>query len=143
VIYTTNYGTTWTRQDTFVLLEGGGLGTLYALSFVSKTEGWAVGDLGSRILYTANAGTTWQVRISEAITWQVSFGVYFLKGFPPGFSQGVGLGVIVGQGGGIARTDTGGADISFAPSCTTSHLRAVTFVDAGMVSGSSRPVFNL
>ena len=114
----------------------GGYGTLYSLSFVSQQEGWAVGDLGSRVLHTTDGGTTWEVQSHDQITWQVSYGVYFERyqaPAPPGQIAPPAqlFGVLVGENGGIARSDSGGDFFGFRASCTTNTLRGVFFETAG------------
>lgn len=53
VMGTTDGGKSWTTLKTLA-------GTLYAVSFVSDAEGWAlVGDAGAAVLHTTDGGKTW------------------------------------------------------------------------------------
>ena len=59
---------------------------------------------------------------------QVSYGVFFIHylGFPPTW-PGVYLGVVVGEGGGVARTSSSGASWLVTRGCTNYTLYDVSF----------------
>jgi photosystem II stability/assembly factor-like uncharacterized protein len=89
---TTDAGVTWQLQN-----SGGSRADLFDVVFVNRMEGFAVG--GGDILRTADGGATWQLtHVSGA-------GLFGLRGVA---FQGADIGIIVGDGGAILRTTTGG-----------------------------------
>jgi photosystem II stability/assembly factor-like uncharacterized protein len=94
--------------------------SLRGASFVSVTEGWAVGDAGI-ILHTSDGGTSWEQQSApeDVLLWQLS-DVCFVDAL---------RGWAVGGGGRIITTADGGATWARQRSGTFAALEAVAFVD--------------
>src|SRR5262249_42692225 len=94
--------------------------TLRGVWFVTRNEGWAVGDLGT-ILHTTDTGKTWNMQVSNST-------VYTLNAVS--FASPT-IGVVVGSAGRILRTTNGGANwIAITASTDGKQLNDVFFQDA-------------
>lgn len=105
--------------------------TLWDVSFVDTSHGWAVGNNGT-ILKTENGGGTWAHQSSN-VPDENLFGVTFIDR---------NRGWVVGTGGTILSTGNGGATWVGQTSGTTEALEAVSFIDAsrGWAFGQSATI---
>ncbi|KAK3241329.1 hypothetical protein CYMTET_48889 [Cymbomonas tetramitiformis] len=110
IMRTVDGGANWVKLESRVV------DNLYSLSFVNRTHGWVVGSIGSRLLFTSNAGQTWSVQFISAVSWPQLSAVYFASGL---------LGWAVGREGGIVRTKDSGVSWEEQSACTDLGLRSI------------------
>ena len=166
VFITRDKGSRWTEVRRFHPAEFDGADVeLYSVRFTSKKKGWIVGSVSKRnnvidsiLLYTDNAGETWQRRrapsrlelihiefVNEKHGWIVGAAGTILATIDAGetwLKQNAGIsstiyhvdfrndkkGIAVGERGTILRTADGGATWSPVPPKTRSTLLNVDFV---------------
>jgi photosystem II stability/assembly factor-like uncharacterized protein len=166
VFITKDKGSRWTEVRRFQPAEFDGADVeLYSVRFTSKKKGWIVGSVSKRnnvvdsiLLYTDNAGETWQRRrapsrlelihiefVNEKHGWIVGAAGTILATIDAGetwLKQNAGIsstiyhvdfrndkkGIAVGERGTILRTTDGGATWSPVPPKTRSTLLNVDFV---------------
>jgi photosystem II stability/assembly factor-like uncharacterized protein len=118
---TTDGGATWAPPASYVTAD------LKDVSFVSRTQGWAVGENGT-IMVTADGGEAWTTQAPPVAAGLN--GVDFVDAL---------TGWAVGDGGTIVATVDGGTTWHQQPSPSGVSLRAVSFIDAqrGWAAGGS------
>jgi photosystem II stability/assembly factor-like uncharacterized protein len=95
------------------------LANLRGVHFVTASEGWIVGDLGT-ILHTANSGKTWSAQMSGSTGYTLN-AVWFIS---------PAIGLAVGSAGRVLRTTDGGKTWGVVVASTSSGLNDVLFQDA-------------
>lgn len=125
ILATTDGGNSWMVQRNNE--------TLFAVSFVNTSTGWAVG-LNGTILKTSNAGLTWEKQNSNVS--EELYSVFFCN------SQ---VGYAVGYKGKVLKTIDGGLnwEIMPRPSSTINYLWSVYFInqDVGWIIGNYNDFF--
>ncbi|KAK3285466.1 hypothetical protein CYMTET_6929 [Cymbomonas tetramitiformis] len=110
ILRTLDGGATWVKLTSRVE------GTLYSVSFPTRTTGWVAGDLGNMLLTTEDSGVTWDFKYPSVMTWQVTARVLFLS---------LELGWVVGSEGHVAHTRDMGRSWEALESCTTGDLTGI------------------